>query len=145
VPCWAARGGLAAVGFIGSSWKHYGIHRAGRAPLCPKVNARGVRLGAMSVFSTPDGTAVTYVTVVHTDACHFCEDAQDAQDALAEIARELPLRLELIPRPPRRPGPSWCVPIVRRCSRSCWSTAHTSASAGYPDASCARYWPAGGW
>ena len=48
----------------------------------------------MSVFSTPDGTAVTYVTVVHTDACHFCEDAQDA---LAEIARELPLRLELIP------------------------------------------------
>ena len=33
------------------------------------------------------------VTVVHSAACHFCDDAQDA---LAQIAREVPLDVELV-------------------------------------------------
>ena len=33
------------------------------------------------------------LTVVHTDACHFCEDARAA---LAELGRDLPVRVESI-------------------------------------------------
>lgn len=46
----------------------------------------------MSAPTAPRSIPVM-VTLVHAPACHFC---QDAIDALAELERELPVRVELV-------------------------------------------------
>ena len=47
----------------------------------------------------------TVVTIVHAPACHFCADAQRT---LAELARDFPLRVELL---------DWAEPRGKRLMR----------------------------